>query len=106
MGRVRDGGRAALGLDRSVDHRRQYVVRAIRAQSGSEVAAVHSADADRGRAYAAEMGIEAAHESLDDLLADPSIDAVYVSTTNELHKGQAMAAASAGSTSCARSRWR
>ena len=75
---------------------RQYVVRAIRAQAGSEVAAVHSADADRGRTYAAELGIATAYVALDDLLADPSIDAVYVSTTNEHHKGQAMAAAAAG----------
>ena len=75
---------------------RQYVARAIRAQPGSEVVAVHSADADRGRAYASELGIAATHASLDDLLNDPSIDAVYVSTTNELHKAQALAAAAAG----------
>jgi len=75
---------------------RQYVVAAIRSQAGSEVVGVHSADSERGRAYAADIGIPTAYASLDDLLADSSIDAVYVSTTNELHKAQTLAAAAAG----------
>ena len=75
---------------------RQHVIRAIRAQPGSEVATVYSADAGRGRAFAAENGIPSAAGSLDDLLADGTIDAVYVSTTNELHREQALAAIAAG----------
>jgi len=34
--------------------------------------------------------------SLPALLADPRVDSVYVSTTNELHKAQTLAAAAAG----------
>jgi len=75
---------------------RQYVVESIRAQAGSEVVGVHSADPERGKSYAAALGIATAHASLGDLLADPTIDAVYVSTTNELHRSQTLAAAAAG----------
>jgi 1,5-anhydro-D-fructose reductase (1,5-anhydro-D-mannitol-forming) len=75
---------------------RQYVIRAIQTQLESEVVGVFSADAERGRAYAAELGIVTAYATLDELLADPGIDAVYISTTNELHKAQTLAAAAAG----------
>ena len=34
--------------------------------------------------------------SVDALLADPAVDAVYISTTNELHRDQVLAAAAAG----------
>ena len=54
-----------------------------------------SSSADRAAAYAKENGIPAAFSSLDALLA-ADIDAVYISTTNELHLEQALAAAKAG----------
>ena len=38
----------------------------------------------------------AVYSALDELLADPEIDAVYISTTNEFHRDQTIAAASAG----------
>ena len=37
-----------------------------------------------------------AYTELGALLADPAVDAVYISTTNELHKAQTLAAAAAG----------
>jgi 1,5-anhydro-D-fructose reductase (1,5-anhydro-D-mannitol-forming) len=37
-----------------------------------------------------------AYASVDDLLAEPTIDAVYISTTNEWHDPQALAAVAAG----------
>ena len=73
---------------------RQFMIGAIRAEGG-EVAAVMSASADRASAYAKENGIPAAFWSLDAILA-ADIDAVYISTTNELHLEQALAAARAG----------
>jgi 1,5-anhydro-D-fructose reductase (1,5-anhydro-D-mannitol-forming) len=54
-----------------------------------------SASAERAQAYAAENGIEGAFSDLEALLA-ADIDAVYISTTNELHLPQALAAAAAG----------
>ena len=36
------------------------------------------------------------YRSLDEVLADSAVDAVYISTTNEKHKAQTLAAAAAG----------
>ena len=75
---------------------RQYMIEAIRAQPGHEVAAVMSSSIDRARSFAAEQQIGSAYDSLEGLLADPGVDVVYISTTNELHAAQAIAAAKAG----------
>jgi 1,5-anhydro-D-fructose reductase (1,5-anhydro-D-mannitol-forming) len=74
----------------------EYMIGAIRAQPGNEVVAVASTNADRARTYASAHGIAAGYSSVAALLADPAVDAVYVSTTNELHREQAIAAARAG----------
>jgi 1,5-anhydro-D-fructose reductase (1,5-anhydro-D-mannitol-forming) len=74
---------------------REWVIGAIRA-TGGEVAAVMSSNADRARDYAAANDIATATTDLDALLGDSSIDAVYISTTNELHRDQTLAAARAG----------
>jgi hypothetical protein len=55
-----------------------------------------SANADRGAKYARHYGIGYATTSLADLLASDEIDAVYISTTNDLHRDQVFAAAGAG----------
>jgi 1,5-anhydro-D-fructose reductase (1,5-anhydro-D-mannitol-forming) len=75
---------------------RQYMVEAIRAQSGHDVVAVMSSSAQRAEAFAADNKIARAVDSLDALLADPAVQVVYVSTTNELHLPQVLAAAKAG----------
>jgi 1,5-anhydro-D-fructose reductase (1,5-anhydro-D-mannitol-forming) len=74
----------------------EHMIGAIRAQPGHEVTAVLSSSAERGRAYAERHGIRAAHDSIEALLADPAVHAVYISTTNELHRDQVLAAAAAG----------
>ncbi|WP_322416233.1 Gfo/Idh/MocA family protein [Mesorhizobium huakuii] len=74
---------------------RQFMINAIRAQEGGEIAAVMSSSAERATAYARENGIPAAVSTLDALLKS-DIDAVYISTTNELHLEQALAAIKAG----------
>src|SRR5438552_3991102 len=75
---------------------RQFMVEAIRAQEGHDVVAVMSSSAERAKAFAAENKIASAHDSLDALLANPAVQAVYISTTNELHLPQVLAAAKAG----------
>jgi 1,5-anhydro-D-fructose reductase (1,5-anhydro-D-mannitol-forming) len=55
-----------------------------------------SSDHDRARTYADENRIPTSTTSMDELLHDPDVQAVYISTTNELHKDQALAAARAG----------
>jgi 1,5-anhydro-D-fructose reductase (1,5-anhydro-D-mannitol-forming) len=74
----------------------EHMIAAIRAQAGHEVVAVASSSAERGRAYADKHDISAAYPSVDALLADPAVQAVYISTTNELHRDQVLAAATAG----------
>ncbi len=75
---------------------REWMVSAIRSQPGNQVAAVMSTHPERGRKFAAENGIPATYSDLAGLLSDPKIQAVYISTTNELHKEQTLAAAAAG----------
>lgn len=73
----------------------QHMIGAIRA-TGGEVAAVVSTTSARARDYAARHGIPAAGDSLSLVLDDPSIGAVYISSTNEKHHAQALAAIAAG----------
>ncbi len=73
----------------------EHMTAAFRANGGT-VASVLSSDAGRARSYADAHGIARGVTSLDDMLADPDLDAVYISTTNEKHFGQAMAAIAAG----------
>lgn len=74
---------------------KEWVIGAIRA-TGGEIVSVMSTNAARGKAYADAQGIAKSVTTLADLLNDPEIDAVYISTTNELHRDQALAAAKAG----------
>lgn len=61
-----------------------------------DVVAVGSRDGARAEAYAAEHGIATAHGSYEALLADPAVDAVYVSLPNAMHHAWTMHALAAG----------
>ena len=61
-----------------------------------EIVAVGSRDAARAQAYAHEHGIERAHGSYDELLADDGVDAVYIALPNALHHEWTMRALAAG----------
>ena len=50
-----------------------------------DVVAVASRDAQRAETYAAEHGIATAHGSYETLLADPDVEAVYISLPNGMH---------------------
>jgi 1,5-anhydro-D-fructose reductase (1,5-anhydro-D-mannitol-forming) len=64
--------------------------------NGGEVVAVMSANADRAAGFADEHRVARATTRLEELVQSSDIDAVYVSTTNELHRDQVFAAAKAG----------
>ncbi len=74
----------------------QHMISAIRAQEQNDIIALLSSDSARGESYAAEHSIDRAFTDLDALLAEPSVEAVYISTTNEKHFPQAMKAIAAG----------
>ena len=61
-----------------------------------DVVAVASRDAGRADAYAAEHGIATAHGSYEALLADPEVEAVYISLPNGMHHEWTMHALAAG----------
>lgn len=72
-----------------------FVIPALR-ESGATVTAVFSNDAARATTYAERNGIPAAYADLAAFLADPSIEAVYISSTNQMHHAQVLATAAAG----------
>jgi 1,5-anhydro-D-fructose reductase (1,5-anhydro-D-mannitol-forming) len=84
------------GLIGASDIARTRMIDAIRAQPDSEVVAVMSSQIERAQRYAADQKIAHAYDSLDAMLDDPGVDVVYISTTNELHAQQTLAAARAG----------
>ena len=61
-----------------------------------ELVSVYSSNFERGKEYAAANGIKRAAASVEELVNDPEVHAVYISTTNELHHAQLLAAAKAG----------
>ena len=72
------------------------MIRAINAQPDSRVVAVMSRSRRRGQDFAHKNNIDRSYDRIDDLLADPDVNVVYISTTNERHKAETLAAAAAG----------
>jgi predicted dehydrogenase len=64
--------------------------------AGVEVGAVAARDRGRAEAFAARYGARTAYGSYSDLLADPSLDAVYIALPNGLHAQWTLAALAAG----------
>ncbi len=89
-------GKLGWGIIGTSTIAREHLIPSIRAQDDSDVVAVMSSSPSRGEEFAASEQIPRSHETLDALLADPAVDAVYISTTNELHKDQTIRAAAAG----------
>ena len=72
------------------------VVRAAGAVDGVEVAAIAARDRDRAARFARRHGVPTVHGSYAELVADPSLDAVYVPLPNGLHARWTRAAIAAG----------
>jgi len=60
------------------------------------VTAIYSRKEETGRAMAEEFGIEKVYTSMEEMLADASIEMVYVASPNSIHYGQTKAALLAG----------
>lgn len=74
----------------------QALLGPIRKSERSELAAVASRAQTRAEAYAQKEGIPKAYGSYEALLADPNVDAVYISLPNALHSEWTVKAAQAG----------
>ena len=72
------------------------LIRPARKVPGVLVAAIAARDRRRAEAFAARHGIPAVHDSYADLVADPSLDAVYVPLPNALHAEWTLRALEAG----------
>lgn len=82
------------GLVGASDIAETRMIEAMR-QLGHDVVGVMSSSSERGADFAERAKLERSTTSLDELLSW-DIDAVYISTTNELHAPQAIQAARAG----------
>jgi len=63
---------------------------------GVSVRGVLGSSPDRGNARAAALGVPLAYPSLDDLLTDPAVHVVHVTSPNDLHVSQAKSILAAG----------
>jgi 1,5-anhydro-D-fructose reductase (1,5-anhydro-D-mannitol-forming) len=84
------------GLIGASDIAKTRMIQAINGDPDSAVVAVVSSSQERAKLYAAENGIPRSYTSVSALLADPEVDIVYISTTNERHKQEATLAAQSG----------
>jgi xylose dehydrogenase (NAD/NADP) len=74
----------------------QDLAAAARESSEAEVLAVASRELARAEAHAREVGAERAYGSYEELLADPDVDAIYVSVPNSMHVEWTVRALEAG----------
>ena len=72
------------------------LVDAGRTVPGFEAVAVCSRSEGSGRRFADERGIDRVHTSVDQLVEDPGVDAVYIASPNSLHAAQTLAILAAG----------
>lgn len=70
--------------------------RAVQARSSQQVVAVGSRSLERARTFAEEFSVPAAHGSYEDLVADDTVDAVYVASPHSEHRDHALLALGAG----------
>ncbi|PRY36677.1 Gfo/Idh/MocA family protein [Umezawaea tangerina] len=88
--------RLEIGLIGATAIAERAVVRPSAGSEGISVRAVAARDPRRAREFAARNGIPVAHGGYDDLLADPGVDAVYLSLHNSAHHPWILRAARAG----------
>ena len=74
----------------------ERVIRSLRTLEGQELAGVCSRSEARAREFASAQGLRTSHTDLAAFLAEGGYDAVYISSTNEQHCEQTIAALDAG----------
>ena len=77
-------------------HPDNKIAPAINAAADAELVAVCSRDQGRADEFAQRHGARAAYNSLEAMLADNRIDAVFIASPNSLHSSQAIQSAQAG----------
>ena len=77
-------------------HPDNNIAPALKAANDAELVAVYSRDMGRGEAFAEKHGAKTAYDSVDALLADSRVDAVFVASPNHLHAQHGLQCAAAG----------
>lgn len=88
--------RLTFGVLGSAKIAREKVIPGMRACMRAEVVALASRDGGKARDAATALGIPRAHASYEAMLADASIDALYIPLPNHLHVGWTIRALEAG----------
>ena len=86
-------GWAIVGIGSHADLK---IAPAMKLSQDSRLVAVYSRDQERADAFAEAHGADAAYASMDAMLADSRVDAVFVASPNHLHAPQTIRAAAAG----------
>ena len=84
------------GIISTGQHPDNKIAPAIRAAAGSELVAVCSRDRGRAEDFSQKHGARRAYDSLDAMLTDSAVDAVFVCSPNALHTEHTLQAAEAG----------
>ncbi|MEM1212932.1 MAG: Gfo/Idh/MocA family oxidoreductase [Planctomycetota bacterium] len=85
MSQITESERFRFGVLGTGNIARQFT-EGVAASQGSEVVAVASRDAEKASAFAAANGVGVSYGSYDELLADTSVEGVYVSLPNAGHR--------------------
>jgi 1,5-anhydro-D-fructose reductase (1,5-anhydro-D-mannitol-forming) len=91
-----DRKKLGWGLIGASDIAKTRMIEAINGDPDSAVVAVMSLSEERAKKYAAENAVPRSYTSVASVLADPEVDIVYISTTNERHKQEVTLAAQSG----------
>lgn len=73
-----------------------FVAPGMQKSPGSRIVACLGSSLEKGKAFSQRFGVPNVHASLEAMMADPQVDAVYVATPNAIHKEAVLAAAAAG----------
>ncbi|HAI99843.1 MAG: hypothetical protein CL702_03565 [Chloroflexi bacterium] len=84
------------GIISTGQHPDLKVAPAMTAADDQEIVAVYSRDKGRAQTFAKKHGAAATYDSIDDLLQDSRVDAVFIASPNSLHSQHALQAAAAG----------
>ena len=77
-------------------HIARRFAREVPQHTRSTIAAVGARELARAETFATELGVERAHGSYAELIADPDVDAIYLATINSTHHDLALACIRAG----------
>lgn len=73
-----------------------FVAPGMKKSAGSQIVACLGSSLEKGKAFAERFGVPHVHGTLDAMLNDADVDAVYIATPNAMHADGVVAAAAAG----------